>query len=123
SETWPVVNCPKSTLLRRRRRYFFARLQDRNRVQRLDPRRNKEEKFARRFDRIRVLEQRSDQRQAAQSRHLPYVNLVDIDENSSDYRRASVRYEHLRLRRLSGNRRHAVHYLRKIGLAVRNVCS
>src|SRR5207302_8550258 len=120
-ETGSLALSPNLVLRRLRGRLSLAGSQHGKGVERLDPRRDEKQKFARTLCRVCVLEQISDQRKIPEARHLPNVDRIGVDQNSSNDGGSSVRYQHLSLRGLSGDRRHTVNRPCKIRLAVGDV--
>src|SRR5262245_43186856 len=94
--TLRVRRSPAVSLLRLSRCVLCAWSQNADRVQRLDPRRNEETQFRSTLRRFRLLKQVTDNRYAAQARHLVDIDRVRIDEDSANHSRSSIRNEDLR---------------------------
>src|SRR5438093_7195310 len=82
---------------------------------------DKADQFRRALDRTRILEEISDDTDTAQSRNLPDIDRVVIEEDAADHCRSSIRYQHLRLRLLCGHGRNSADGAREVGLAVFDV--
>src|SRR5262245_60239067 len=90
-------------------------------ILRLDARRYEEDQLRSTLDRARILEQESNYRNTAQSRNLPDVEGVVVQQNTADDCRASIGYQHLSLRLLGRDGRNAIDGTREIGLAILDV--
>src|SRR5262249_7622759 len=92
-----------------------------DRIQRLHPWGDEEQQLRGALYRVCVLKQLSDNRQVAQTRALSNIKSVLIDQDSTDHGGPTIRYQHLRCRRLRSNRRNSIDRTRKIRLLVGDV--